>query len=180
MNGKVGRSKKEELPKPKCADTRECRFRDKEGKCTILNSTYDPGKCPFCKPKGADEKPERKRKKPLSAGQVVDSYLNLSAKHVREPDCQFYIGTKRTRLMCKATHNKDCKGCRFYSANKAVRTEAIAAYLLQAEKDLTIMRDEVRSLRSTTRNINEIKDYARIGKSVVRHMNKSKRRENKA
>lgn len=174
----VGRFKTEELPLPVCSDARECKFRNKEGRCTILKSSYqDSGKCPFCKSKEAEEPPKRKSKRPMSAGQVVDSYLNLSAKHVREPDCQFYMGTKRSRLMCKATSNKDCKGCRFYSANKAARTQAIAAYLLQTEKDLLQMKDEVRSLKSITKNIDELKSYARIGKSVTRYANK--RRENK-
>lgn len=34
----------------KCNDCRECFARTKDGKCTILVSGYENGKCPFCKP----------------------------------------------------------------------------------------------------------------------------------
>lgn len=168
----VGRTKKNEIVFPTCADARPCRFRDDKGKCIILTSTYKNGECPWCKEKNAEaEKPVRK-KKPMSAGQVVNSYFNLSAKHTREPDCEWYVGTKRSRLECKATHNESCKGCRFYSANKAKRTEAVAAYLLQTDKDMTQMRGELRNLRRATKHLDELTEYARIGKSVVRYANK--------
>ena len=37
----------------KCNDTRPCFARNNNNICSALNSTYPPGKCPFCKPKPA-------------------------------------------------------------------------------------------------------------------------------
>ena len=39
-----------EMKRIDCNDKRECFARD-SGKCTVLKSGYEPGKCPFCKPK---------------------------------------------------------------------------------------------------------------------------------
>ena len=167
---KVGRKKKESFPLPLCTDGRECRFRNDDRKCVLLTSTYEKsGACPWCKPVGDAEEPKRRAGKPISAGQAVDKCLKLTASRAKEPTCVFYVGDKKTREGCRATSNLSCKGCRFYSANHAERTRAIAAYLLATEKTTAKLRADNARLEASARNLKELRDYARIGKSLRRY-----------
>lgn len=167
---KVGRKKKNAFPLPLCADGRECRFRNDDRKCVLLTSTYEKsGACPWCKPVNDTEEPKRRTGKPISAGQAVDKRLKLTASHAKEPTCVFYVGDKKTREGCRATSNLSCKGCPFYSANHAERTRAIAKYLLETEQTTARLRAENARLEMATVNLKELRESARIGKSLRRY-----------
>lgn len=171
MKNNIGRKKAPEVEYPVCTDSRECRFREKK-KCILLKSVYEEdGKCPWCKAK-IEEKPTKSAKKPISAAAIINGRLTYKAQRMTEKKCEYYLG--EDDRMCKATSNNNCKGCAFYSPNHAERTEAIAQYLLECENAREKLVSKNKKLERMTRNYTEIIDYARIGKSVTRHMKRVK------
>ena len=144
-----------------CIDRRPCHHRGKDGICSILTEPYnEDGACGFCREK-PDERVAATGTK--SAGQIIDQYLKLMPKERREPSCVFYSGA--ARKFCRATSNKSCKGCAFYSPNKAARTDALAKLLIDAEEDKRRLRNE---LRAATDRLKHQERHARIGRAVER------------
>ena len=154
--------KRESIP---CADKRPCCHRGEGGKCKILNIPYmQSGLCPWCK---AEEGPTEQRRE-MSAAEIVDKYLGLKATKKREPSCIFYQGADRR--LCRATSNTSCKGCAFYSANKAARTEALAKLLLDSEEEQRKLRHKVVALEWL---LKQEENFARIGRAIVKWRNRN-------
>ena len=149
--------KKESIP---CIDRRPCKYRDGRGICSLLTAPYlKNGRCPWCK---ADE--EKPTKKPeLSPGEIVDRYLNLKPTERHAPSCIFYQGADRR--LCRATSNTSCKGCAFYSANKAARTEALAKLLLDSEEKQRRLEHKIVGLEWL---LEQNEYFARIGRAVIK------------
>lgn len=149
--------KRESIP---CADRRPCCHRGEDGKCSILNIPYmQSGLCPWCK---VEEEPKEQNRE-MSAAEIVDKYLGLKATRKRELSCIFYQGADRR--LCRATSNTSCKGCAFYSANKAARTEALAKLLLDSEEEQRKLRHKVVALEWL---LKQEKEFARIGRAVIK------------
>ena len=143
-----------------CIDRRPCRYRGKDGKCGILHVPYmKSGICPWCKVE--DEEPEEKRE--MSPAEIVDKYLNLRPTRRQEPSCIFYQGADRR--LCRATSNTSCKGCAFYSANKAARTEALAKLLLDSEEKQRRLEHKIVGLEWL---LEQNEYFARIGRAIVK------------
>ena len=143
-----------------CIDRRPCLHRGKDGICSILTEPYnEDGACGFCREPDRASKPTGTK----SPGEVIDHYLKLMPKERREPSCVFYAGA--ARKFCRATSNKSCKGCAFYSPNKAARTDALAKLLIDAEEDKRRLCNE---LRAATDRLKHQEKYARIGRAVER------------
>lgn len=124
--------KKDDMPL--CNEMKECFARTMGGECSILISTYPPGKCPFRKPFDTPVSDDIR--------QILDKNIVLTAMHNVEKQCTYYLG--KGEKFCKCTTNRKCKGCKFYSPNLAVRMKMMAESVIDLERSRNGLRRDLR------------------------------------